>query len=172
MLSHIGPAPDPDAPEATVIALGDESRRDEGAGPAIASVVRAMDLSPLARVTEQVTSSLDLIAALEGTRRLIIVASVQAGASPGTLHVLSPASADAIGARLPTLAGAYFLDAIELAGLAGERPQALIVGLEPAEIAPSLTLSPEVAAEVPEAAERVRQLIEDQALWDLAIAGE
>ena len=160
MPSAIGPLPDREPAGTVVVAIGDEAMRDHGIGPAIARELSRRDLGPKVRVADAGMRGLDLVFELQGAGRVVIVCALQTGASPGTIHVMSPATAVALG-RTPSLSGLELADALEMTGLLGERPEALILGVEPSEIAPGRALSPAVAPAIGPAVDRVLALIAD-----------
>jgi len=148
--------------DAVIIGIGDERRRDDGVGLAIARTLATRELCPAVRVEEAGHEGFDLPAALESAARAVILAAVKLGAPPGTVHVLSPADAEARADYLSPAGAMALIDALELAALLGAASEVLIVGVEPAEVVPGMTLSPQVAAAV----ERAAQIALDVALRD------
>lgn len=139
--------------DTVIIGIGDERRRDDGAGLAIARKLAAGELPPGVRVEEAGHEGFDLPAALEDAARAVILAAVELGDAPGAVHVISPADAEARADYVSCAGAMTLVDALELAALLGRSPEVVIVGVEPAEIAPGVTLSPAVAAAVDRAAE-------------------
>ncbi|MGD9498132.1 MAG: hydrogenase maturation protease [Armatimonadota bacterium] len=143
--------------EGVIVGIGNQRRRDDGVGLAVARLLAAGALPPGVRVAE-VLEGLGLAAELEDAARAIVIAAAKLGAPPGSIHVLSPADAEARAEYLTSPGGMTVIDALEMAALVGAAPQVAIVGVEPAEIVPGHTLSPEVEAAVPRAAQVALEL--------------
>jgi len=143
-----------------VIAAGNRDRGDDGAGPAVADLLRATPLE--AELIEPRVLPPDLHASWSAEREVIVVDAVRSGAAPGTVHRL-----DARAAPLPTeLAnlsshGLGLAHAVELARALDALPARLIVyGIEagPCELGAPLT-SP-VRAAVAQVADAIRGELE------------
>ncbi len=150
--------------DTVIIGIGDERRRDDGVGPAVARVLREGSLPRGVRVQEA-REGLDLTAELEGVGRAIIIAAAKLGAPPGSIHVLSSTDAEARADYLSAPETMTLIDALEMAALIGAAPEVLIVGIEPAEIVPGHTLSRDVKRSVRAAAEVVLELAGDEGAW-------
>lgn len=148
-----------------IIGIGNERRRDDAVGIAIVRELLTRNLPPEVRIEEAGTVGFDLTTALEGVERAIITAAVGLGATPGTVHVLSPADAEARADYISPLGTMTLIDALELATLVGATPRTLIVGIEPAEIVPGQTLSRTVQQAVGHAAEIVLKVATSDELW-------
>lgn len=146
------------ANRAVVIGVGNEFRRDDGAGPAV-----------VARLHGQLPGSIELlvsdgeparmIEAWTGARIAVIVDAVRAEpAVPGRLHrlVLHEPGAGAAG---PVSSHGFGLDdAIGLAQVLGRMPGRLIVhAVEAADLSQGTGLTPAVAAAIDELAAAVRR---------------
>jgi len=150
--------------ETVIIGIGNERRRDDGVGLAVARLLAAGELPPGVRV-EEARDGFDLAAELEGAARAIIIGAAKLGAPPGSIHVLSPADAEARADYLSAPGEMTLIDALEMAALVGAAPKALIVGVEPAEIVPGHTLSRDVERSVRAAAEVTLELARDDGAW-------
>lgn len=139
--------------DTVIIGIGDERRRDDGVGLAIARQLAGSELPPGVRVEEAGHQGFDLPAALQEAARAVVLAAAKLGAPPGTVHVLSPTDAEARADYLSSAGAMALIDALELATMLGATPEVLIVGVEPAEIVPGRTLSRPVADAVARAAE-------------------
>jgi hydrogenase maturation protease len=132
-----------------VIGVGNEYRGDDAAGLVIARRV-AEAARGQARVVEESGEGAALLEAWRGARFVILFDAVQSGAAPGTIHRLEP-----VRAPVPTGFFRYsthafsVAEAIELARALGELPPRLLVyGIEGADFAAGLALSPAVAGAV------------------------
>ncbi len=151
-----------------IIGIGNERRRDDGVGIAVARLLAAGELPPAVR-TEEAREGFDLAAELEGAARAIIIAAAKLGAPPGSIHVLSPADAEARADYVSLLGEMPLIDALGLGGLIDVRPEALVVGVEPAEIAPGHTLTREVRPAVATAAQVALEVAPSAAAWRRAL---
>jgi len=152
-----------------IVGIGNERRRDDGVGIAVARLLAAGELPPTVRVEEAAARSFDLPVALEGAARAIILAAVALGDEPGAVHVLSPADAEARADYLSPVGTMALMDALGLGGLIDVRPEALVVGVEPAEIAPGHTLTREVRPAVATAAQVALEVATSDAAWRRAL---
>lgn len=153
-----------------IVGIGDPRRRDDAVGLFIARELSARPLPENVTLEEARTEGFDLMAALSGARRAIILAAVKTGDEPGSIQVLAPEDAEATADYLSSPGGMTLIDTLELASLGGG-PEVLIVGVEPAEIVPGQTLSRAVAASVEEAARVVLELVRGERDWRGALSG-
>lgn len=140
---------------ARVLALGERFRRDDGAGPAVLDrLAGRRDIE-----TRAVTGAApEVLAAMTGADRVIVVDAVHLGVAPGTVRVL-----DVDGARRarPALSGhgSALADALALGAALGRLPASLVVvGIEAADLGYGEALSPAVAAALDDAAAVVARL--------------
>ncbi len=126
-----------------IIAVGNEMRRDDGAGIIAGRALAHEPLPDSVSVLDGVRGGVELLAEVEGLECVVILRAAEMGAAPGTVLVRSLAefeeeqgTADASSMPLS--------DLFELAGLAGAAPEVHVVAVQPAEIAPGSGLSLEV----------------------------
>jgi hydrogenase maturation protease len=135
-----------------VIGVGNEFRRDDGAGPAVVSALR--DLAPPPGVELVITDGepTRLIEAWTGAALAVVVDAVRASPShPGRAHrfVVDGLGAGGGGARTASSHGFGFDDAIALAVALDRMPGRLIVhAIEAADLTQGTGLTPAVAAAV------------------------
>jgi len=135
-----------------VVALGNVYRRDDGAGLAVAELLRGR-LPDGARLVECEQEPTRLVDAWEGADTALVVDAVESGAPPGTLHRFD-ASEQSLPERLFRSSTHSFGvgEAIELARALGRLPGSVIVyGIEGGAFEAGEGLSGDVA----EAVERV-----------------
>ena len=144
------------ARQAVVIGVGNEFRRDDGAGPAVVARLRGR----LPEGAELVVSDGEparMIEAWEGMPLAVVVDAVRAQpAVPGRLHrlVLDQAATDPLSSV--SSHGLGLEDAIGLAQALGRMPDRLIVhAVEAADLTQGTGLSPAVAAVIDELAAAV-----------------
>lgn len=129
---------------ARVIGVGQRLAGDDGVGVRVAERLRSLGLEDVE--VAFAASATDLIAALTGVRRVIVVDAVLGSGAPGHLHVATPEDFDAQrlvaitthGLDLPAavaLARALYPDTvapeIQIVGIEIERPEALAEALSP-----------------------------------------
>jgi hydrogenase maturation protease len=144
-----------------VAGAGNVFRNDDGFGVAVVERLLRDPPRPGVIVRDYGIRGLhlayDLLAPL---RLLIIVDAVERGEPPGTLFVIAPepgrevppALTDAHGMDLPAVFA-------RVAALGGTLPRVLIVGCQPAELAETIGLTPQVEQAVEPAAELVRTVL-------------
>jgi hydrogenase maturation protease len=152
-----------------VAGLGNEFRRDDGVGPAVAAEVgRQMGSAVDARPARD---PLDLLDRWDGADLAIVVDALRGGDPPGTIRVLrfeapGGSAEKAVGGHG---VGAHSTHGIGLAGVLrlgvtlGVRPRAVaVVGVQGEDFGDGSGLSDPVAAAVPRAVDQVAQLIDDR----------
>ncbi len=139
-----------------VIGLGNDFRRDDGAGRLAARRVREL-AGEAVRVIEESGEGAALMDAWRGVELVVLIDAVHSGAKPGTVHRLD-AQTQSIPANFFHYSTHAFsvAEAVELARALDQLPPRLIVyGIEGMNFTSGEGLSPEVAA----AAEQVAQTI-------------
>jgi hydrogenase maturation protease len=140
-----------------VIGLGNDFRRDDGAGRMAARRVREM-AGEAVRVAEESGEGTALMDAWRGAELVVLIDAVHSGAEPGEIHRLD-AQAQPIPANFFHYSTHAFsvAEAVELARELGQLPPRLIVyGIEGKDFTSGEGLSPEVAAAVEEVARQVK----------------
>lgn len=143
-------------PQARVLCLGNELLADDALGPRVARRLGEVGLDAVFSPE----AGLNLLDAVEGTERLIVVDTVLTGAAPpGTIHLLRVEDVEtAIGAPLHHLG---LLEALALAGRLGlEVPaEVVIVAVEAADCTTvGGAMTPAVEAAIPAVVDCVRRL--------------
>ena len=141
-----------------IIGVGNEYRRDDGAGIIVARRLRAL-LSSSATVLEESGEGAALIQAWQGAAWVMLADAVRSGAAPGTIHRL-----DARQAPVPTRFFHYsthafsVAEAVELARSLDQLPPHLVVyGIEGENFAAGVGLSAAVEQAVQEVVERAAE---------------
>lgn len=140
-----------------VIGLGNNFRRDDGAGRIVARTLKAAAGEDF-RVLEESGEGAALIDTWRGADQVILVDAAHSGAVPGTVHRL-----DAHAQPIPSNFFHYsthafsVAEAVELARALGQLPPRLIVyGIEGKDFSSGEGLSPEVSAAVEEVVRQVK----------------
>src|ERR1039458_8817557 len=149
-------------PGIVVIGVGNEYRSDDGAGIAVARRLRALFPAGVT-ILEESGEGAALMQAWQGASWVMLVDAVRSGAPPGTIHRL-----DARAAPLPMGFFHYsthafsVAEAVELARSLDELPAHLVVyGIEGADFAAGVELSPAVEQAVEAVVERLAQEARD-----------
>jgi len=136
------------AEQILVLGVGNILLRDEGVGVRVVErLTEGYRFSTNVTLLDGGTLGLRLLDPITQADRLIVVDAVQWGGEPGTLYRLQ---ADDLNRRLTFKNSIHQLDLVETlayADMLGCRPEALVVGIEPADISPwGLELTPKIAA--------------------------
>jgi hydrogenase maturation protease len=153
---RVVPVPAAAAGRVVVIGVGNEFRRDDGAGPAVISRLRHW-VPPGVRLVVTDGEPTRLIEAWTGAALAVVVDAVRAEPpQPGRVHRFVVDRPGAGTARAGSSHGLGLGDAIALAMALDRMPGRLIVhAIEAADLAQGVGLTPEVAAAVPPVASAV-----------------
>ncbi|HXZ83162.1 MAG TPA: hydrogenase maturation protease [Acidimicrobiales bacterium] len=142
-----------------VAGIGNDFRRDDGAGPAVARLVAAStgaeDIGPIAE-------PLDLVGRWEAATLAVLVDATRSDAPAGTVCLVDLGDADH---QSNTSTHAIGLDrVVRLAQALGSAPnRVVVVGVEGLDFSDGTGLSPPVRDAVPLAARRIADLITETA---------
>jgi hydrogenase maturation protease len=165
--------PFPGLRRVVVAGLGNEYRRDDGAGALVASRVAGhaggvIDIGPL-------VDPLDLLGLWDGADLAIVVDAVRSGAQPGTIQLVELAPDDSPtatsragpgsagpGSPRTSTHGIGLAGVLRLARAVGQAPaRVIVVCIEGDDFGQGTGLTPGVAAAIPHAARHVIELIEE-----------
>ena len=149
-----------------VAGVGNLLRSDDGVG---VHAVRAMQAEPLPAGTYLFDGGTAAWATADAARhaaRVIVIDAVEAGASPGTVHVVEGERLAEIAPHL-TLHSPGVVEALVMSGDAGALKRLTVIGVEPASLDCGMDLSAPVQAALPE----VVRLARDRAAEWLAAQG-
>jgi len=154
-----------------VVAMGNEYRRDDGAGAAALDGVRAGlgALGPIGArvvVTGPFTDPLDLLGEWDHADLAVVVDAVRTGTPPGTVTVLElgddigPEHVELVDGRPVSTHVMGVTAALRLARAVGRAPRrVVVVGIEGEDFGEGIGLAPAVEAGVAEAAARVLDIV-------------
>lgn len=155
-----GAAPAPAAPT-RVIGVGNQWRGDDGAGPAVARLLRARQGVATAHLQISAIDGggLELIAAWTGATTVILIDAIASGAAPGTIHRFDVGAEPLPAALFRHSTHAFGIaEAVELARALAQLPLRLVVyGIEGCQFTLGAGLSPAV--------ERATHTLAEQ-LWE------
>lgn len=145
-----------------VVGIGNLIMQDDGVGVHAIRALEAMGLPPdRVELIDGGTHSYDLIEEFCRADRLIIVDAMHAGGEPGTIY---RAPLDELGLEpnenITSLHEMHFVEAMKMTRMLGYDPPTTVFGIEPAVVAVSMDLSPQVAEKFPRLVELIRQEID------------
>jgi hydrogenase maturation protease len=132
-----------------VIGIGNEYRRDDGVGPAVAAAIDERAL-PGVRVVTGIADPMNLLDAWSGAALAVVVdALVASPATPGRVHRVT--AGDVAAARGMSSHRVNVVEAFALGQALGRAPDQLVVfTVEAADTGHGVGLTPQVSAAVPE----------------------
>jgi hydrogenase maturation protease len=132
-------------PKTIVIGVGNPFRGDDGAGPAVAHLLRSQ-VPVGVSVLEESGEGTSLMGAWRTASRVILIDAVSSDGTPGTIHRMDASDVPVPSTLLPYSSHAFGLaDAIEMARALHELPaQFLIYGIEASNFNETRVLSAEV----------------------------
>lgn len=145
-----------------IIGIGNDYRRDDGAGREVARRLRH-SASPDAEILEETGEGASLLETWRGAERVILLDAVRSGAAAGTIHRIE-AQTDPLPAFFSRRSTHAFgiAEAVELARALNQLPPSLVIfGIEGERFDAGVGLSPAVEKAVAEVSARVRQEIAD-----------
>jgi hydrogenase maturation protease len=152
----------PSHPRIKVIGVGNAWRGDDAAGLLVARRLQA-DHLPQVQISETLGTLSAIQEAWQDAAGVIVVDAVVSGGLPGTIHRFD-GHGDGMPVQLsrsPSSHGWGVAEALALGRLFQELPPVLIIyGIEGKNFDPGQKVSPEVAAAIPAAADRIRQEIQ------------
>ena len=146
-----------------VMGVGNLLLRDEGAGIHVIRALREEKILPdEVELVDAGTSALDALQMIGPVGKLIVVDAVKGGGPPGAIYLFEPDDVRTSDGAAVSLHQMSFLEALRLAERLDRRPKAVtIIGVEPGDISSGMTLSPEVAAKVPDVIRLVQQVVDE-----------
>lgn len=144
-----------DSPRSSLVAIvgvGNVLLSDEGVGIHVVRALRETSLPSHVKLLEIGTRGLEILDAVEGFRKVVIIDAVRSGASPGAIGRWHLGElVDASAPRMVSLHEFDLLTTLKIGRATGKLPDdVVIIGIEPKGLLPSLELSPEVKAKLRE----------------------
>ena len=135
-----------------VIGVGNDARRDDGVGLAVARAVRPRLLGR-ARIEECPNDATALLSLWEGAGVVLVADAVRSGSPPGSLRRIDVDASPLPVAGATSTHGLSLSEAVGLGRTLGRRPERLVVyGIEAGDLGPGAGLSAPVAGAVGPAA--------------------
>lgn len=132
-----------------IIGCGNLLMGDDGVGVHAIRRLQARPLPPHVQTVEGGVAVWAVLAAARRAAQLLLIDAVYGGGPPGNIYRLTPADLTLPAARALSLHQFSLAEALLLAWWQGGLPTTVIFGVEPAAVAPGLTLSPPVVASLP-----------------------
>ncbi len=138
-----------------VVGMGNLIYRDEGVGVHVIEEMRKMELPSDVELLDIGTSTMDLIAYLDGVKKLIVIDAMKAGQTPGTLYRCRPED------LLPKEEGPIslheigLLETLVIAKKKRLEIDTVVIGVEPKVFDWGMELSKEVKDHIPNIIEAV-----------------
>ena len=145
-----------------ILGVGNTLLRDEGAGiQVIQYLQRRHPMPPDVTCLDGGTLSFTLLTPLVAATHLIVVDAAELGAQPGTVHTFVDTAMDIfLGSRGRSGHAVGLKDLLDILRLTGSLPRRrALVGIQPQVLGWGDRLSQAVAAAIPQAAQRVLDLI-------------
>jgi len=137
-----------------VMGIGNLLFKDDGAGIHALRTLHETVCPPTDVDVELVdaATSPDVSVYMDGSvDKLIIVDAVKSGGQPGVVYRFTPDVLESEGNDVASVHNLTVRESLGLMRIAGTMPaEIVIIGVEPADMAWGITLSPEVAAKIPE----------------------
>jgi len=129
-----------------IVGIGNSLMRDDGVG---VHVARALTETPLPCGVEVIDGGTDpdVVFALDGFERVIVVDAMRGGEAPGTVYRLG-GNVEFGGADRRACHDVGLLETLRAVRPIGEAPEVVLLGIEPEEIEWGTELSPSVRASV------------------------
>ena len=134
--------------EVAIVGVGNLLFSDEGVGIHVVRALREFSLPSYLRVFEFGTRGLEILEAVEGFEKVVIVDAVRSGAAPGSIRRWRLGELlDATAPRMVSLHEMDLLTALKIGRATAKLPSdVVIIGVEPKVLSPGLELSPELKA--------------------------
>ncbi|MEW6232828.1 MAG: HyaD/HybD family hydrogenase maturation endopeptidase [Chloroflexota bacterium] len=133
-----------------ILGLGNILLQDEGVGVRVVEAMRDVPTPPGVDLLDGGTAGLSLLELMEGYDRVIVVDAVEAGAEPGAIFKFRPEDLAAMpNVQLTSFHQVGLMDVLQLAESVGQRPEVVIIGVQPASLNWGTDLTPQLKDTVP-----------------------
>ncbi|SDM52824.1 hydrogenase maturation protease [Geoalkalibacter ferrihydriticus] len=146
-------------PRTSIIGLGNPLMGDDGVGIAVVERLARLTLPADVEVLDGGTGGITLLHLMEGATRVIFVDAVEMGRAPGAIGCFDLNQVDAAEQGALSLHETGLPQVLALGRELGPLPEMLLVGVQPACVAPGTILSPRVTDALPELVERILRAV-------------
>jgi hydrogenase maturation protease len=141
-----------------ILGVGNLLLTDDGFGVHVINALKNTTFPSNITLLEAGVVSHQLIPVLHETDLLIVVDTVEAGDTPGSLFRFSPDEFQYKSGQKSSLHQLSLIDVLQMTELTGKKPETVIIAVQPKDISSwSLELSNEVKAAVPKAIDLVKE---------------
>lgn len=139
-----------------VLGIGNLLLKDEGIGVRVVERMRDMSLPADVEIMDGGTMGIDLIYAIEGRKKVIVIDAVATDSPPGTLYRFTDKDLEYNSAVLQSAHEINFPSALRSLQFLGNRPGEIIfIGIKPADMSEGLDLTPAIEEKIPRIIELV-----------------
>lgn len=150
--------------EITVLGVGNVILRDEGFGVRVVEYLDALyDFPEVVQLVDGGTLGIELTQYLTGTKKLLVIDSINGGAPPGTVFRFADEEVTAHFQDKLSVHEVGIQDVLTLLFLTGKKiPHVVVIGAQPYDLGAGVELSPRMRALLPEMAEKA---LEELRAW-------
>lgn len=141
----------------TILGLGNLLLKDDGVGPHVVRELQKVGLPPGVDAVEAGGSFYQYWDYIEKSKHIIVVDALLGGGPPGAVYLLSPSKIVREKEEGLLRHDDDFLGVLDMMAHFGLKPEVIIMGVEPKEIAYSLELSPEISEKIPAIIKTIRE---------------
>lgn len=139
-----------------VLGVGNSIQTDDGIGVHVIEQLSQLSWPDSVELIDGGTAGLDLLATIEGRRKVIVIDAVDGGMDPGTMFRFTPDDIGNTTVRLDSLHQFGLLETLQMSQLMDRAPESCVIfGVQPKTVDWGLSLTDTVAAVVPRLIEEV-----------------
>ena len=150
-----------------ILGIGNILLKDEGIGVHTARKLQQMDLPSDVEILDGGTLGFGLLPCLEGRKKIILIDAIQAEeGKPGTIYRFHPEEVRQIAPRTKfSFHQTSFFDIMQLAEyLIKNKPEVVIIAIQPNDISVGMELTPEIEAKIPALIKLVMEELQEPVL--------
>jgi hydrogenase maturation protease len=138
-----------------IVGMGNLIYKDEGIGVHVVQEMKKMELPGHIELLDIGTSTMDLIAYLDGVKKLIVIDAMKAEGKPGTIYKCKPEDLIPKVETPVSLHDIGVLETLTMAKKMGMEIETVIIGVEPEVMDWGMELTEEVEKRIPSIIEAV-----------------
>ena len=147
-----------------ILGIGNILLKDEGIGVHTVKRLQQMDLPSDVEIIDGGTLGFGLLPCLEGRKKIILLDAIQAEeGEPGNIYRFHPEEVRHIALRTKfSFHQTSFFDIVQFAEyLIKNKPEVVIIAVQPKDISPGMELTPEIEARIPALIKLVMEELKD-----------
>ena len=138
-----------------IVGMGNLIYKDEGIGVHVVQEMKKMELPGHIELLDIGTSTMDLIAYLDGVKKLIVIDAMKAEGKPGTIYKCKPEDLIPKAETPVSLHDIGVLETLTMAKKMGMEIETVIIGVEPEVMDWGMELTEELEKRIPSIIEAV-----------------